>query len=302
MPNAFQNASPDTDQENVSPSANQENISPSAILANVRDTARIAIGNQIDGTAKNIRKGSRRERFSDAEKVERVYSLADGITASLDLVDDVVLYLSSAPNSGNSLAIEALKLASSAGKKQLGQVRCTIENTRSKPMAATAHSKLTKADKLRALNQQLQRRSLAPTNPRKMLQLAISNTKLKLETAMRNEGAVSSASDCTEITAPRPKRSKLTTNELDMCFTNEERRRIIYSSIRFPRPQGGNLVYSAAEAVNVVRTLVNQNATSPEPFSERTFLTLVKEKMIKERRTGGIVTFYIKGAAQNCQH
>ena len=99
MPNAFQNASPDTDQENISPSANQENISPSVILANVRDTARITIGNQIDGTAKNISKGSRRKRFSNAEKVERVYSLADGIAASLNLVDDIVLYLPSASNS-----------------------------------------------------------------------------------------------------------------------------------------------------------------------------------------------------------
>ena len=113
MPTAAQNVTPNTDQENVSPSVS---------LENVRKAACNAMAEHIDGTAKESRKRDRRERFSDAEKVELVFSSIDRAKAALLLVDEVVLYLSSASNSGNALAVEALKLASSAGRKQFGQI------------------------------------------------------------------------------------------------------------------------------------------------------------------------------------
>ena len=47
-------------------------------------------------------------------------------------------------------------------------------------MAASVHNQLTKAERQRFNENMLQRRVLAPTNPRKMLQLAISTAKKKL--------------------------------------------------------------------------------------------------------------------------
>ena len=116
-----------------------------------------------------------------------------------------------------------------------------------------------------------------------MLQLAIPNTKHNLQ-ALPEADVVEPGSDSTLVVAPRSKRSKLTSGELDICFTSEERRRIIYKDIRLPRPRGGNIVYSAAEAINVVCTLVSQNKASDQPHPERTFLVLVKEKMVNEKR------------------
>ena len=99
-----------SDPSCVTPSANQENVLPS--LSNIRNAAREAMAVQIDGTAKaSSRKGSRCERLSDAEKIERVFSLADGLETNLSLIDNVVLFLSSDSNSGHSLAIEALRFA-----------------------------------------------------------------------------------------------------------------------------------------------------------------------------------------------
>ena len=116
-----------------------------------------------------------------------------------------------------------------------------------------------------------------------MLQLAISNTKHKLQ-ALPEADIVEPGSDSTLVVAPRSKRSKLTSEELDICFASEKRRRIIYDDIRLPRPREGNIIYSAAEAINVVCTLACQNTASDQPYPERTFLVLVKEKMVNEKR------------------
>ena len=110
--------------------------------------------------------------------------------------------------------------------------------------------------------------------------MAISSTKLKLQSCcVQDESELEH-----EVTAPRAKKSRLTSNELDTIFTTKERRRIIYSDIRLPRPLGGNIVYSSAEAVNVVNTLVCQNQKSDNPHPDRTLLVLVKQKMIDEKR------------------
>ena len=85
--------------QNVTPNTNQENVFPSVSLENVRNAACNAMAEHIDGTAKESRKRDRRERFSDAEKVELVFSSIDRAKAALLLVDEVVLYLSSASNS-----------------------------------------------------------------------------------------------------------------------------------------------------------------------------------------------------------
>ena len=187
--------------QHVTPNTNQENVSPSVSLENVRKAACNAMAEHIDGTAKESRKRDRRERFSDAEKVELVFSSIDRAKAALLLVDKVVLYLSSASNSGNALAVDALKLASSAGRKQFEQIRWAMSNTKSKPLAAAAHGKLTKVAKQFAADQQLQRRTLCSTNPRKMLHLEISNTKHKLQ-ALPEADSIEPGPDFTLVVAP----------------------------------------------------------------------------------------------------
>ena len=114
-----------------------------------------------------------------------------------------------------------------------------------------------------------------------MLQIAIANTKQKLEICQRQD--VAEIEPEVEITAPQAKRSRLTSNELEI-FTSEERRQIIYNDIRLPRTIGGNVVYSAAEAVNVLNALIRQNSKSKQSHPERTLLVLIKEKMTNEKR------------------
>mmetsp|Transcript_27431 Transcript_27431/g.65962 ORF Transcript_27431/g.65962 Transcript_27431/m.65962 type:complete len:267 (-) Transcript_27431:179-979(-) len=86
--------------------------------------------------------------------------------------------------------------------------------------------------------------------------------------------------------APRVKQQQLTSGELDVVFTSEERRRIVYDEIRLPRPQGGNMVYSAAEAVHVIDTIVAQNVVDNKNgrHLKRLVLTIVKQKMMDEKR------------------
>ena len=112
--------------QNVTPNTDQENESLSSSIENVRRAACNAMAMHIDGTTKESKKRERRERFSDAEKVELVFLSIDRAEAALNLVDEVALYLSSGSNSGSnsgcSLAVDALKLALSAGRKQFVQI------------------------------------------------------------------------------------------------------------------------------------------------------------------------------------
>ena len=114
--------------------------------------------------------------------------------------------------------------------------------------------------------------------------MALSNAKQKLQDT---KAPIAPTDDGPDVIAPRAKRRKLSARELDV-FTSDEKRKIIYSGIRLPRPLSGNLVYSAAEAVNVVRTVTKQNDIGDNGMPlhpKRLFLVLVKEKMINERRS-----------------
>ena len=75
--------------QNVSPSTDQENVPPTDPVANVRNAAVEAMAMHIDGSAKASKNGTRRERLSNAEKIEDVFSSIDDLDAILSLVDDV---------------------------------------------------------------------------------------------------------------------------------------------------------------------------------------------------------------------
>ena len=105
----------------------------------------------------------------------------------LSLTVDIGNYLESISNassdriapSSHSLqpAIDALAYMASKGKLQLIKMRKLVNNTKAKKRAASSHNKLYKMAKQQSNNDQLQRCSLASTKPKKMLQLAIKNTK-----------------------------------------------------------------------------------------------------------------------------
>ena len=85
--------------QHVSPNANQGNGTPDNPVANVRNAARKAMAIHIDGSANETKSGSHRDRFSDAEKIENVFSSIDGVEAIFSLVDDVILCLESSGSS-----------------------------------------------------------------------------------------------------------------------------------------------------------------------------------------------------------
>ena len=266
-------------------SANQENVPPASDpVANVRNAARDALASHIDGSILKSQKRRSRDQKSDAEKIESLFGYMDSLGVLLSLVSDVKQYLSLVDGSSSSfeLAFEALDYVTLSGKDLVARMRSTVNYTKSKSMAASAHNKLTKVERQRFNDSLIQRRALAPTNPRRMLQLAMSTAKKNLN---RTKPAAVAIED-DDVVAPRVKRRHLSQNELEV-FTSQEQRQIILNDIRLPRPRGGNLVYSGAEAVSAVNTLVKQNATANngQPLHpKRLFLVLVKEKMIQDRR------------------
>ena len=269
----------------VSP-ADQENVHPNVAppldaLANVRDAARVAVAAHIDGSAKNVSKRKRGPRDSDAEKIESLLSLIDGAETAFQLVADVMRYLSAVEHAPPSLglAVEALKFATFAGKRQTESMRSAIDSTKAKRNANQAHRKLTSDGRLQFRDQQLQHRALTSTNPRKMLQAAIKNTKQRLEPRRLPVEPVPAPDAAAAIVVPRSKQRKLTHAERQI-FTKDEQRRHIYDSVWLPRPKHENVVYSVAEAVSVVRSLVCQNDT----HQPRAYLDAIKQKMIDDGR------------------
>ena len=128
--------------------ANQKNVAPSTDpLANARSTAREARAAHIDRSAKESSKRSRGPRSSDAEKVESLLCFVDGAETAFALVDDAKRYLSSIGNAKNSsgtsaslgIAVEALHLAITAGRRQLKGARLAINNTNAKQNATQSH-------------------------------------------------------------------------------------------------------------------------------------------------------------------
>lgn len=129
------------DPSRVTPNTDQEYVLPFLWISVITRARWWPCAN---GTAKaSSWKDYRRKHLSvsDAEKIERVFSLAGGLETNLSLIDDVALFLSSNSNSGNFLAFEALKFAPSTGRRQLGQIKGAMDNTKSKAMAVEAHKK-----------------------------------------------------------------------------------------------------------------------------------------------------------------
>lgn len=190
----------------------EENVDPFAdVVDKVGSAARGALAAHVDGSSKDLNKRNRGPRMSDAAKIESLNASADGVEALFALVDNVRQCLSSVANGGNaslSLPIDTLQFIASAGRQQLSDIRAAMNNTSAKRQAALAHSKLSKVERQRINDQQLQRQVLATTNPRKMLQMAIANTKQKLD--VRRQPIVSDGeSDVADDIAPRTKRHKL---------------------------------------------------------------------------------------------
>ena len=78
-------------------------------------------------------------------------------------------------------------------------------NTKAKEGAAQAHNKLTKIKRWQANNNQLQRRVFASINPKRMLQMAVSNVTQKLE-SNNKVSTISLDLQSTVTLAPRVKR------------------------------------------------------------------------------------------------
>ena len=178
----------------------------------------------------------------------------NGAETAFALADDVIQYLSSIGNLG--LAVEALRLVITTDMHQLNAIRREVDYTKSKQNATQSHKKLTKVNRQHFCEEQLQRQVLTPTNTRKMLQLSISSTKKKLSSCHESLAAVPESGSA--ITATCAKQRKLSFATTKVFRTKEQKQRM-YNLVCLSRPQGGKLVYSSAEAVEVINVLVRQN-------------------------------------------
>ena len=88
--------------------------------------------------------------------------------------------------------------------------------------------------------------------------MAITNTKQKMSSLRHSATMTSDLADSRRIIATCLKKS--TASPIDVqVLTSKGKKQIIRDVIRLPRPQGGNLVYSVAEAIDVVSVLVRKN-------------------------------------------
>ena len=89
MPRPVQNVTPNADQGNGSlDNLDQGNSSPEDPVANVRNAAQKAMAIHIDRSVIETKNGYHRDQFSDAEKIEKLFSSIDGVEAVFSLVDD----------------------------------------------------------------------------------------------------------------------------------------------------------------------------------------------------------------------
>ena len=132
---------------------------------------------------------------------------------------------STAPSSHSfQPAINTLAYVASKGKLQLIEMRTLENNIKAKKRSASSHNKQNKMAKQQSSDDQLQRRSLASTKPKKMLQLAIKNTKesLKaLETSHLPQPLANVVAG--SIIAPRAKRQQHSSTELGNKTSDEKR-------------------------------------------------------------------------------
>ena len=157
----------------------------------------------------------------------------------------------------------------------MNEMRKLAHHTKAKKRAASSHNKLNKLAKQQANDDQLQRRSLALTKPKKMLQIAIKNTKDSLK-VLKFSHLLQPLEDTDSIVAPQAKRQKPSSGET----TSVNKRKAIYDEIRLPRPLNGRIVYNPTEAVNAIVSVCEQNLRHPR----QTFIALVKERMINDGR------------------
>ena len=217
----------DTDKENVDPLQD--------LTANVRGAAITAMAAHVDGLAKSSKKRSRGAKSSNSEKIEMLYQLVDNVKCLFLLVYDVSQYLLSTSKNSltdrqqslpTNLAIDVLQFVLSEGKHQLKRMQAVTNNTKAKSRAAQSHNKLTKSDRQLSSSQEIQRRVLAPTNPRKMLIFSLKSAKSKLK--IDKEHAVAAVSvnefdNTINAMAPRVKRRQLTSVELDILHPRNKR-------------------------------------------------------------------------------
>ena len=111
--------------------------------------------------------------------------------------------------------------------------------------------------------QELERRVLVPTNPRKLLQLATTTTKQKVRSLCQSAATISDLANGSAVIVHRSKKCKASPIDPQVLMP-EKKKQIIRDSIRLPRPRGGNLMYSGAEAVDDVSVLVRQNNEQKE--------------------------------------
>ena len=112
--------------------------------------------------------------------------------------------------------------------------------------------------------------------------MAISDMKQKLNSLRQSAATTSNLADGSAVIAPRSKKRKASPVDARV-LTPEEKKQIILDSIRLPRPRGGNLVYSVAEAVDVVSVLVRKN-DEKNKHSPRFYLDAMKQK-----NCGGVI-------------
>ena len=115
-----------------------------------------------------------------------------------------------------------------------------------------------------------------------MLHLAISNTKQKLNSFRQSAATTSNLADGSTVIASRSNKRRASPVDARV-LTPKEKKQIIRHSIRLPRPQGGNLIYSAAETVDVVSVPVRKN-DEQNKHSPQFYLDTIKQKMIGDVR------------------
>ena len=264
------------------------------IIANVQSQATVAMGSQIDGSAKAAKAAKRKSRGDvpkgDAEKIESLHVKLDAMKKLFSLLDQTsqcVESISSTTNtSKNQLkpVLEALQYVVTTGREQLKGISSNVDNTSAKTRSVQAHSKVTKDARRQEKDLEQERRLHRPTDPKKALQAALKQTMKDLDALVKPKdlgqlkSPPESQTEATHNPPPRKRHQPASSDELAE-LDKEERGRRIRDSIRLPKPLHQRLIYSPREAIHVYQSMCNANNVYPQ----RDYANHVKQRMIDDK-------------------
>ena len=228
------------------------NLSNDKLVAVVSNDALKSFAHYDRAATKTSQK---KAKASWAAKIESICQRIDLLKILATAIANLLEYLKVVTNDDTKSilqpVIDSLEYTASITKMQLTRISKDADNTKAKKRASHSHAKLTKAARMKAVDQAAKERLQMTSQPKKILHSLVKEAKLAVAAIESNFVAEIPEQAESSYLAPR-KKMGLEIEEDDAAFI-----------IRLPRPANGESVYAPQESVNIMHThLITAN---PKP-------------------------------------